>query len=286
MLGELVELEQGTDEWLEHRKGKFTGSAVAAIMDQAKYKPRTFREYWLWRKGQLVLEDIGSFADWGHAQEPIARNRINRELGIDHVPMSFVYQDLMASLDGFNFEANSLLEIKCPAKGKKSATWKYVEEHGEPPLWYIWQMVMGHHLTDSQHNYFYVYDGNTGDALPVIDVSNNYLSHLWHDELAPAIERMRQALLEEHAPGEILDPTLIKKADRLKVVLAEKKALDDEEKGLKDELKKASGGENAWCSGVSIAWHETTRFNKKKAEEAGLPLDKFQTTSKSARITV
>lgn len=116
-------IEQGTQEWLEQRRGKVTASRIADLMAQTKSGPGASRKNYA---AQLVAERLtGTVAEsftnaamqWGTETEPQARAAYTLATFNDVTEAPFVthpkIQDAGASPDGFIGD-DGLIEIKCP----------------------------------------------------------------------------------------------------------------------------------------------------------------------------
>lgn len=111
-----VELQQGSPEWLELRYDYITSSHVPILFEISPYmtKIELFEEKIMRRevsdkKGKDVLFTRGYNA------EAVGREYLEHELKIDLKPavlISLIHPELMASLDGFNEEANVIFEAK------------------------------------------------------------------------------------------------------------------------------------------------------------------------------
>ncbi len=125
----LVNLEQGSKEWLEFRKQGIGSSDCAAIRGQSKYM--TARELWESKLG-LRPDKPGSFiADVGTRMEPRARAHFAMLTDIDVEPAVAVHDEfafLRASFDGICETSRTLVEIKMV--GKDRLAW--VRENRQP----------------------------------------------------------------------------------------------------------------------------------------------------------
>ncbi len=126
-----IQLIQGTPEWHQFRREKFTASDAAAMLGLSPYKSRN----------QLLEEKVsGLFAeeitprkqalfDRGHAAEAAARPIVEAFLGDDLFPAIGVSDDwgrLAASFDGITMDESSIWEHKLWNEGLRS----YLMEHG------------------------------------------------------------------------------------------------------------------------------------------------------------
>ena len=124
MSGRIHIFEQRGTEWFAHRRGRVTGSKIAAIMAKGRggAPSATRKTYW----GELIAERIGDYTadsftsaamQWGTDQEPAARAMYEftravtvQEVGfIDHpfIEMAGCSPDGLVGDDG-------MIEIKCP----------------------------------------------------------------------------------------------------------------------------------------------------------------------------
>lgn len=112
----VLNLGQGSDEWIKARFDYITASQVPVLLGLSPYQsPIELFEEKLMR---LIVPPKGEkevlFAK-GHAVELKAREWCNRELKTEFKPMVLVSNklpELMASLDGFNVGSNTILEVK------------------------------------------------------------------------------------------------------------------------------------------------------------------------------
>ena len=122
---EQVYLEQGSQEWLEWRRGKRMASETAAVMGISPYSsPAQVRKEKQGRGRTFVTDAMQR----GHDEEPRAREAYEAATGTLYQPGVFQYGDYGASVDGITLEGDQLLEIKTPAKGKESDRWQEVAE--------------------------------------------------------------------------------------------------------------------------------------------------------------
>lgn len=127
----LIEVEQGTKEWLTMRAGMVTASRVADVVAKRKKQPKNgepleplaCRTNYLWevvvsRLTGLNPETFVSDAMlWGTANEPLARAEYEMATGNDVEPGGFAIHDNLeffgASCDGL-IGTDGILECKCP----------------------------------------------------------------------------------------------------------------------------------------------------------------------------
>lgn len=112
----LVDVQQGTAEWLAARSGKITASIAAACLGAHPHMSR--QEAWRQVLG-TAKDKSNKHTNWGTEYEPRAREDYEIVTGNFVVETGFwvhpVYEWLGASPDGFIGTARGL-ELKCPSK--------------------------------------------------------------------------------------------------------------------------------------------------------------------------
>jgi len=120
-----IELEQGSKEWLEWRRGKRMASETSSIMGINPYSSAgQVRKDKQGLGGAFVTEAMQR----GHDEEPKAREAYEEATGILYQPAVFEDGEYGASVDGITMEGDQLLEIKSPTKGRDSPRWQEVAD--------------------------------------------------------------------------------------------------------------------------------------------------------------
>jgi len=125
----IVDLEQGTQAWLQWRKTGITASEIAAILGVSPYK--TPWAVWAEKTGLILPEDLSKnpLVAAGVAQEDAARQAFEQahdDLLLPVCVESTKYPFLKASLDGLS-QNNEPVELKVPSE----FTWDKVNADGE-----------------------------------------------------------------------------------------------------------------------------------------------------------
>ena len=114
----ITDIEQGSDEWLDLRRGVVTGSNFAKVM--AKGQGKTRRSYMLKLAAEIVTGNVqetykNSAMEWGNECEPQARAMYEFSNNCDVEQVAFIKRDddVGVSPDGLVGDAG-MLEIKCP----------------------------------------------------------------------------------------------------------------------------------------------------------------------------
>ncbi|MDV3196256.1 MAG: YqaJ viral recombinase family protein [Candidatus Phytoplasma stylosanthis] len=158
-----MNLEQRTKTWYEHRKKYINATEIGSITGLDPF--RTMH--------QLIHDKLfgttfvtNKYVEYGNQMEPLARQFIEKQLNLTFEPVIFIddqYQLFSASLDGYNDQTNTLLEIKCPYVDENeniSITWTlFLANPCEKtiPLYYWAQVQCQLFCSQAQYGYFLVY---------------------------------------------------------------------------------------------------------------------------------
>ena len=108
-----LSLEQGSLEWSLARSKAITASEVAGIAGESKWAPKTMQAVLLRKMGRTPNVDSVAMSH-GRAMEPIARAMIEHEFQRPFPAVVMQRGSVLASLDGYDPETQTLIEIKCP----------------------------------------------------------------------------------------------------------------------------------------------------------------------------
>jgi len=121
----IINCEQGTEAWLNARKGKLTASVAGEIITPTGRPSKSMDGLIRRLARECVLDDPLAFSgnvytNWGHTYEPIAREAFRDETGMDVIEVGFCervdYPVLGCSPDGLIQQDGAIvsgLEIKC-----------------------------------------------------------------------------------------------------------------------------------------------------------------------------
>lgn len=172
-------MKQGSQEWLEVRRGKITSTDAPIIMGCSKFGDTPLM---LWkRKSGLSPEKARNAAmQRGHDLEGEARDCFTRMTGI-HVYPRVVFSDkydfAMASFDGIDLDDTCFVEIKCPNKDDHA-----MAAQGMIPEAYQWQMY--HQwacFPTAQAAYYFSYFNGEG-ILVMLDKDKDVIADLMEKE--------------------------------------------------------------------------------------------------------
>lgn len=108
-----VDLEQGSQKWLDWRKGLLTATDAAMLLGVSPYC--TPYKGWLRKLGEIPEQEVNQAMLRGVREEPKARAMFIQETGMNMTPCcieSEHYGFIGASLDGISDDGECILEIK------------------------------------------------------------------------------------------------------------------------------------------------------------------------------
>lgn len=217
----ILDVEQGSDEWLSIRKEKISATDVAAILGVSPWV--TPLQLWKRKLGFESQQQQTQAMRYGSELEPHVRNLVEAKLGLSFPPCVALHGEAswrMASLDGYNDVTNTVLEIKCAnAKDHEEA------KKGNIPAKYIsqlqWQMmVMGAKLA------YYASYNNDDLVIVEVDFDNEYIA-----SIMPKVAEFYKCVLEMQEPKHNEDN------EDLRALCKELRILRGEQTVIKEKLK-------------------------------------------------
>lgn len=247
---EIVDIEQGSPEWHALRKTKITATDANVIMGASPWKTPL----------QLYHEKLSNDPPTppnerqqrGLDLEPIARELFCLEMDRTYKPAVIVYDWAMASLDGMDFYANHILEIKCP--GDKDHALAIA---GKVPNHYYPQLQHQMYVAGASFVYYFSFDGVEG-VIVQIDRDEEYIKKMLDEE-----KKFYDRLINKTPPEaqerdyqERSDPLWERCALRWRLIQEEKKLLEKEEEDLRNQIIFLAGGSNTKGSGLSLSQYQ------------------------------
>ncbi len=162
-MSKIIQLVQGSQEWLDYRRTRRNASETAAVLGVSPWMSPY--QLWLLKTGRSMTKTTAAMQH-GTDMEPVARAAYEAQTG--NVMQPLVLQDgaYSASLDGMDLQGQLIVEIKCPYKGQTSALWNdalsgVVPEHYQAQVQHQ-LMVAGADLA-----HLWVFDGAQGLLLQI-----------------------------------------------------------------------------------------------------------------------
>ncbi len=149
----IINLDQGSKEWLEWRKSHVTATDISIILGSNPFK--TEMELWEEKLGFRESQEMNDAMKRGQLLEPDARKMASELFDINFEPVvieSDEYPWLGASLDGISKCGKYILEIKCP----KAATHDDAMD-GRFPIYYEDQIQTQLLVSGAEICYYFSY---------------------------------------------------------------------------------------------------------------------------------
>jgi len=177
----VIELEQGSPEWLEWRRTKSMASETPAVMGLSPWQsPLMVAESKL--NGAQMAQNAAMLR--GIEREPIVRERVSKDWNIRFEPAVVEDEEYGASLDGIDLYddvGRTILEIKSPVDGTNSRLYHGALQH-EVPEHYLIQVQHQLMVSGAGRCLFVVDGGGASYALTEIlpDPSlQKVIRHAW-----------------------------------------------------------------------------------------------------------
>jgi putative phage-type endonuclease len=159
---EFIDLEQGSEAWLQYRYQHRNASEAGTVMGVNPYQ--TPYELRVEKTTQQSSFEGNIATDYGTRWEEKARERVAELLDIELTPAVYREGLYSASLDAYGTNDNESVkvEIKCPFQRKKSKLWKQMQIDNAGweqcvPETYFWQIVHQDMVCPTTRTYFFVY---------------------------------------------------------------------------------------------------------------------------------
>lgn len=243
----LIDIEQGTAEWLALRRQHITATDAPVIMGVSPWK--TPRDLFF----EKVVGKEQQPRTWqqqrGIDLEPRARELFSIRTGIDVQPRVVVNDWQMASLDGLSDDLQTMVEIKCAgAVDHEKAKRGNVPDHYYPQLQH--QM----HVVGVYSMYYMSFDGLDGVILDV-KRDDDFIAKMIEQERAFYACMINQTLPEPTDKDilEMSDSVWINCAAEMRSIHATMKELQAREKELRELLVTKSGGRSSKGGGLTLS---------------------------------
>jgi len=240
-----INLNQGTQAWLEYRREKFNASETPDIMGVGFNKPYQLAQI---KFGGVEQYQSRAMAD-GIKYEPLIRQKIEIDTGLKFEPCVIQSDDdprFSASLDGYNEKENLIIEIKF----SKNEAFQ-IHEKGEPSINYYYQIQHQLMVTGAKKCLFVAGYIDNGFQLEYKSCEVLPEPKIW--------DKIQKAWIdfENDYKNEIIDAEFMDISTELSELNEKAKEIEAKIKELKDRaLIKANGRE---CKVANITIYKTTR---------------------------
>lgn len=270
----LESLRQNSDDWRDWRRGGLGSSDAPVVVGDSRWMtPRTL---WAIKTHRSEEPERDSPATrWGRRLEAAARVAETAEIMEPHCLSHDHLSWMRASLDGLNFDASLVLEIKCPLSRRDHA----LALQGQVPRHYYAQLQHQLEVSHARELHYWSFDGRRG-ALVRVMPDQGYI-----DRLVQAEVEFWRNVTENRWPEPRFkvqdlssDPNWSDAARRYRQVRQRLDELSDQERELRNRLLVLSDSRRAVGAGV-----ELIRTSRKGAvnygaipELEGVDLDRYR----------
>lgn len=248
---ELINIEQGSTEWHELRAKHFkTASRTPAMMGFSPFQS----------KEKLLSELAGDYKPFfsnamrqGVELEDMVRELVEEKMGEPFEPQVGVNDGYLASLDGINFDGDTIVEIKV-----SKHTFQKLKD-GNIPKNYLYQIHHQMMVFDSVlRAYLVAYNPDTKELImseSIIRDENAFaqIKEAWQNYDTDMEEYIKNRDDVDNLPEVITDVDIVELADELESVIAKKKELEAIEKALKLKLTEHAGNTQTIISNLTIS---------------------------------
>jgi len=269
----MLDMQQKSDEWIELRKTKITGTDAAILMGVSPYST----SYQLMQE-KLNLrppKPYNSAMQRGNLMEEELRKDYNVRSGMDFIPaIKLNGEFLMASLDGLTFMEDGILEIKtCNKKVFAELVKGTVPEH--------WYAQMQHQLaTVPTAKCVHLYAENSGEKyVHIVERDDEYIANMLEKE-AEFYKLMLLKELPEQSEKDIIEikdnPLLENLIREFKILAKVSKEYEEKSKEVKKHILEYTDDGNCKAYGLKMIKSYTQCFDYKKAcEDAKIDLKPY-----------
>lgn len=246
----VINVEQGSKEWLSWRKTVITATDCPAILGSSPWS--TAYKCWQRKLGLIEEQKTNDAMERGKRLEPNARKQFIERYRINMTPVvveSSEFNFLGASLDGLSDCTKYILEIKCGGE-------KLYKQAGEGiiPLYYMHQIQQQLLVTGAEKCFYYSYNGTDGiciEVLPDPEFKTNYMPiarEFWRGVAffeAPSLNDMDYKDMSE-------DASWMESAKEYKKINEQIKSLEEVKESYRKKLLNICGDQNCTGDGIKV----------------------------------
>jgi len=287
----IIDLPQGSDEWLAFRVGKIGGSDAYAV---CKTNNPSARENLLAEKRSGKKKEYGAYTQAifqsGHDWEIKVRDSINESLKRNFQPIVIQHHtcdEFFASLDGLSEDKTTTLEVKST---KQDQLLSLVKRGICPPEW-EYQIQWGMYISETFECVLAVVDSRNGEVFLNEYKRDDELLEFIIDRAINFKDDLVNHVVVKHKLELSQDEEMKYILNSKKVVKEYQKLIDEEEEKIKSMAEKILAdfkSEKVEAHGVIIEWREKKgAVDYKTVKELdGVDLEKYRKKpSRSLYIT-
>ena len=265
---EIVDLEQGSDSWLEWRTQHICASDIGPILGKSPFADAL--DIYHQKKG-ISRTYVNEAMRRGTFYEGPIRRAYNEANGTNFQPICVELGPYGASLDGYDATINEIIEIKCVSKKSFDAI-----ANGIPPS-YMYQMQWQLYLTDVSKCTMVVYCHEDAARMEIPVMPNQ---ELMEESITGAATFISNHLTENIPPHRTLIQTvpITKESKRLEDLLDQKAVIDEEIKSLKEKLigDILLKDETYHIGGLTVVYSQgRTSYDYNAMKKDGIEIEKY-----------
>jgi len=273
-----IDLQQGSEDWLSWRNSGCGASDIAALLGVSPWKDACdlFRD-----KMGLSSSYVNASMARGTEYEGMARSVIEEDMGMSFQPRCVQHDDypfVIASLDGYNEAARTVLEIKIPSEDNyyKMCTSKDVPAHYKIQV--QWQLL----ITGAKKAILAFFDPHTSaympfEILPDLETQEaclNACKEFWEENVMKGVSPK-----SEHKDDylELTDAQLYPICKEYLVFDEMEKVAVEGKKNLKPRILDFSDHGNFKAFGLKSTWTKSrVTYDIDAMRADGVEVDKYQ----------
>ncbi len=279
----IVSFTQKSEEWLEWRKGGIGASDIAVLTGSNGYT--TPLKLWEIKCGFRESDPINAAMAHGIQHENMARQWMNEHFQFNLKPTCIEdpkKSHFRASLDGYDFDSDTLVEIKCPVS--ESILDKARISQSIPNYWFDqiqWQIM----LSEPKKAMIAIWDYRHQGCITLdmfgmtkkIEKMRSLADDFWHHvQIGKAPEPNKSDYIE------ISDPILHQLLLEYQELLTKGSGIDGRKKEIRKQLEDFGSGNNFIANGFKVQRASSrTTYDIDKMRMDGIDVDLYAKKNKS-----
>jgi len=285
----IIEHTQGSEAWAQWRMSGIGASEISVLTGSNRYS--TPMKLWEKKCGFREEDKINPAMRHGMDHEDIARQWLNDNLGLALNPLCIEDEEkshYKASLDGFDVDSKTLVEIKCPVSEKVLDN---ARNHQAFPQYWLdqvqWQIMLCKPKRTILALWDYRYDECITIELIRLSDTQKVMQKKADEFWTQVVGGTRPECKDDdyiEVESEMIEADL----QSYKEILAQEKVWSDKRKVLKKEIEGYADGNSFTCSGFKIKkCAPRSSYNLDQMRIDGIDVDKYLKKSEtiSYRIT-
>lgn len=274
--------QQGED-WLRWRRNGIGASDISVIMGSTPYN--TPLKLWELKCGFRQEEPLNAAMKHGIAHEDVARQWLNSHLQLNLQPVCVEDPEkshYRASLDGFDFEHQVLVEIKCPISENVLDAAKSTQS---VPQYWVDQMQWQIMLSEPKRAMLAMWDFRTNSCITLDMFGHGQRIKKMREKADDFWHCVQIGKAPEPGPTDYIeldDPQLMEYLEEYRDLAEKMKGLDARKKELRDKIADFGDDGNFRAHEFKVTrMPPQTTYDIQQMRYDGINVDKYKKTSDS-----